>query len=100
MTREDISKAIHEELEDSLDRVIVAIRASHPSAQDIKNLAIKLDNHIITHERDNKSINDKLDPIAKAYANVTGFRATIITASSLLLAGWGGYEVIKRIAGK
>ncbi len=100
MTRDEIIKAIEEGMDDRLERVIVAIRASHPSARDIKDLASKLDNHIVTHERDNKAINDKLDPIAKAYSNVTGFRATIITASSLLLAGWGGYEAFKRIIGK
>lgn len=98
--KSEVEKAVKAIIEEKMEQVIVAIRASHPGTNDIKELSRKLDSHIETHERDTKAINEKLDPIARAYSNVTGFRATVITVATLAVAGWGGYEAIKKILGK
>lgn len=100
MKREEIQNAIVELLDDRLERVIVAIRASHPSAKDIKELSSKLDAHIVTHELDTKEINAKLDPVYKAFQTASGFKATVILIATTLGGIWASIEAFKKLTGK
>jgi hypothetical protein len=104
MTQTDVKR-----LEDKLDHAILLARQSTPESlspilKEIRNKieaqGQKLDEHIAVHETDVRAINAKLDPVAGAYSNVSGFRSTVLTVTTLLVAGWGGYEALKRIIGK
>lgn len=87
-------------IEEKFDQVVVAIRASHPSAQDIKDLSKKLDDHIETHEKDNKAINEKLDPMFAAFSTVGRIRGAIMWTSATIISIWGGIEAFKKLTGK
>lgn len=99
MTKEQ-QRQIIELFNDRLEQVIVAIRASHPSAQEIKHLSAMLDDHIKTHEKDTKEINAKLDPMYSAFATVGKIRGAIMWISATVIAIWGGVEAIKKLSGK
>lgn len=87
-------------LDDKFDQIVVAIRASHPSAQDIKDLSKKLDDHIVTHEKDNKAINEKLDPMYSAFSTVGRVRGAIMWISGTVISIWGGVEAWRKLTGK
>ena len=89
-------------LTDAVQQMFIASRESTtPSFSTlVSDLSKKLDAHIVTHEQDTQEIRDTLKPIAGAYSNVTGFRATIITFSTLALASWGLVEGWKKTLGK
>jgi hypothetical protein len=87
---------------DKLDKALLAVRdSSSPSLSAvILELTKKLDEHIITHDKDIKAINSKLDPVSDAFGKVTGFRSVILTLSTLMLSTWGIVEAWKRFVGK
>lgn len=93
---------IRDELIDHIDKALISKADQIPASWStiMKDLTKKLDDHIITHEKDTTEIRQKLEPISQAYANVTGFRAVLLTVSSLLLAGWGTIEIIKKMTNK
>jgi hypothetical protein len=90
------------QLMDKLDQTLIAVRdsASPSLSKVILEMTKKLDEHIITHEKDVKAINAKLDPVADAFSKVTGFRSVILTVSTLMLSTWGIIEAWKRFTGK
>lgn len=94
------NKEIEDYIDDKFDQIVLAIRASHPSAQDIKDISKKLDEHIVTHEKDTKSINEKLDPMYSAYSTVGRVRGSIMWVSGTVVAIWGGLEAFKKLTGK
>lgn len=98
--KSEIEKAIAELIEEKFNQVVVAIRASHPSALDIKELGKKLDAHIITHEIDTKEINAKLEPVYKAFQTASGFKATVVLIATTLGAIWASIEAFKKLTGK
>lgn len=100
MSNKELEKAVKNMIEDKFDQIVVAIRASHPNALDIKKLSDKLDEHIVTHERDNKSINEKLDPMYVAFSTVGKVRGAVMWISATVIAVWGGVEAWKKIIGK
>lgn len=87
---------------DRLDQALISVRdsASPSLSKVIIEMTQKLDEHIITHEKDVKAINEKLDPVADAFGKVTGFRSVVLTVSTLMLSGWGIIEAWKRFTGK
>lgn len=94
------SSELEKLIQDKFDQVVIAIRASHPSAQDIKDLAKKLDDHILTHEKDNKAINEKLDPMFAAFSTVGKVRGAIMWISATVISIWGGVEAWRKLTGK
>lgn len=98
--KSEMEKALAELLEEKFNQVVVAIRASHPSAQDIKNLNAKLDDHITTHEKYTKEINAKLDPVYQAFQTASGFKATVILIATTLGGIWASIEAFKKLTGK
>lgn len=95
-----MSDRIEKLIQEKFDQVVVAIRASHPSAQDIKDLSAKLDDHITTHEKDTKEINAKLDPVYQAFQTASGFKATVILIATTLGGIWASIEAFKKLTGK
>ena len=83
--------------EDKMDQIMVAIRASHPNAQDIKDLSAKLDAHVIKHEEDIQVIYGKLDPISSAFQKASGFKATVILISTTMVSIWAIVESWKKL---
>lgn len=86
-------KEIETLLEDKLNQIMVAIRASHPSAQDIKDLSIKLDNHITTHEKDAIEIKQDMaelkksvKPAVAAVDTANGLRKGVIWIAGFIIA--------------
>lgn len=86
-------KEIETLLQDKLNQIMVAIRASHPSAQDIRDLSAKLDEHILTHERDTKELKtdmaelkESVKPAVAAVDTANGLRKGVIWIAGFIIA--------------
>jgi hypothetical protein len=88
------------ELKDMIESLALAARQSGVPSAVLLEIRNKLDNHIAIHEEDIRKINEKLDPVYKAFQTASGFKATVLLIATTLGGIWASVEAFKKLTGK